>query len=1018
MQKHRRMHRCRPVLFLAVALTSSVLALPEGGQVVNGQVQISQPQGNVLQILQSSPQAILNWNSFNIASPELVQFLQPGTQAVLLNRVTGQDPSSILGAMQANGRIFLVNPNGVLFGPDSQVNAGSFVVSTLALSDRDFLDGNYRFALPEGETMRAIVNQGRIEVAPGGFAVLLSPLLDNQGLIVAEQGQVVLGATRQATLSVDAQGLLSVTMPDGFRGDHKNTSPGTVLVTPGQMSETLAQVVNARGLVEAGQVVDTPDGVRLEAAEGVLLQQGQIQAPGGSILLNSSQATVHDRTGELTADHGRIDVLSAGSTWSAGGVRSRGGFVEISAPQLTVRGAVDVGDGGTLLLDPGTLTIQDTPGDLTGPPFAATGANHSVSNATLGSANGAVLVTADDDIFLLDNVIVNFINNPTSVTFTAGHDIILYPGSQLNLQNNANLNMDAGNYLQMNTGSSVSSTSSASVFNATATTMDLTSIGFNNIDLQATGLMRFNDGNLGRNGAFTTISADANDLLNSLSTQVLGSGYDINFTGQNQLTFETGSSFILPAGAGNLTLYSPNAVGFQANASMLANGPMNLTVQADNFISMQDNTAINNLDPGSRGTFISPVVDVRNLSLNELDLQGTASVRMQGIIGRLGSPTSINVTAPMVRFASNAETLVAGSSVDMDLAGTMDVALEAGSRVQFVSPSTSLNVTGAPFIIDTGGNLTTVGSMQFDYNGPRFSALNGSMEFLGAGSVVNINPTISSAQFGNVTVAGDFNVQATAGNIRVGPTNADNIHLITNHAIIGFRPDSTVNATLNAHLVADNIYGNLTDPQRGLAQALTVAGAPGANVTVTVNGPNLDGTVPLPGDPQRPTVAGSLYRTFPQDQNFVLNRGPGAGDVVVVNQPDPNASPAPAPAPPPQAIESREDLTPAQQGEVLQDSAQLQLQLGNVETSVVPVDDYWEGLDAQNDGLVSFYASSLVSATVETVTLSPADAEESVERREGVVSGTSQSVGQRDEDEEDLRYWRYLVEHILIWEDQ
>ena len=151
----------------------------------HGQVNVS--PGTHAQIQQLTDQAIVDWQSFSIGANESVRILQPGALSVLLNRVTGVDPSTILGSLEANGNVWLINPNGILFGPGSTVNVGGLVASTLDISNQDFLSGNYNFRLA-GPDLGAVVNQGRIRITDGGYAVLTGPSVLNEGTIVAKSG--------------------------------------------------------------------------------------------------------------------------------------------------------------------------------------------------------------------------------------------------------------------------------------------------------------------------------------------------------------------------------------------------------------------------------------------------------------------------------------------------------------------------------------------------------------------------------------------------------------------------------------------------------------------------------------------------------------------------------------------------------------------------------------------------------------------------------------------------------------
>ena len=113
-----------------------------GGQVSAGAGTIAQA-GTGTTIDQSSQNLAINWQGFSIAANETVRFNQPNAFAIALNRVTGQNPSQILGSLSANGQVFVINPNGVLFGTTAPVNVGGLVATTLGLGDADFMAGRW-----------------------------------------------------------------------------------------------------------------------------------------------------------------------------------------------------------------------------------------------------------------------------------------------------------------------------------------------------------------------------------------------------------------------------------------------------------------------------------------------------------------------------------------------------------------------------------------------------------------------------------------------------------------------------------------------------------------------------------------------------------------------------------------------------------------------------------------------------------------------------------------------------------
>src|SRR5581483_658248 len=183
---------------LAIALggshVCSVHAGPTGGTVVAGQGTINQTGGTTT-VQQQSQSLSLNWQGFSVAPTETVQFVQPSTTAIALNRVIGNDASQIYGHLTANGQVFLINPNGVLFAPSAQVNVGGLVASSLNISDADFLAGNYKFQTGSSSSSTSpapasVINQGTIAASAGGSVALLGGQVSNQGTITAQLGTV------------------------------------------------------------------------------------------------------------------------------------------------------------------------------------------------------------------------------------------------------------------------------------------------------------------------------------------------------------------------------------------------------------------------------------------------------------------------------------------------------------------------------------------------------------------------------------------------------------------------------------------------------------------------------------------------------------------------------------------------------------------------------------------------------------------------------------------------------------
>ena len=186
----------REVWIIAAVVTQSLfafsksVALPTEGVIAAGQASITTPSATSMQIGQESKHAIINWNSFGIGKGEALIITQPTNQSTLLNRVLSNNPSSIFGTLQANGRVFLVNPHGMIFAPGASINVGGLVASTLPINDTDFLSEKYSF-LRTGATTASLTNQGLLN---GGFVALLGNDISNSGTIVTTKGSAGLAA--------------------------------------------------------------------------------------------------------------------------------------------------------------------------------------------------------------------------------------------------------------------------------------------------------------------------------------------------------------------------------------------------------------------------------------------------------------------------------------------------------------------------------------------------------------------------------------------------------------------------------------------------------------------------------------------------------------------------------------------------------------------------------------------------------------------------------------------------------
>ncbi len=165
---------------LGLALITPVAgANPTGAEVVHGSATFSQANINVLNVTNTN-NTIINWQSFNIGAGQTTNFIQPGSTSAVLNQVVSNNPSQILGNLNSNGQVFLVNQHGLLIGEGAQINTAGFFGSTLNITNEDFLNGNLSFS---GGGNGGIENQGYLHAGEGGNVVLIAPNITNGGVI-------------------------------------------------------------------------------------------------------------------------------------------------------------------------------------------------------------------------------------------------------------------------------------------------------------------------------------------------------------------------------------------------------------------------------------------------------------------------------------------------------------------------------------------------------------------------------------------------------------------------------------------------------------------------------------------------------------------------------------------------------------------------------------------------------------------------------------------------------------------
>ena len=498
-----KMSPCKRLVtaLLLLAFCCTAQANPSGATVANGTVSFSQPNASTLNIT-NTPGAIVNWQQFGIAQGELTRFIQQSASSAILNRVTGQDPSQILGQLQSNGRVFLINPNGVIFGQNAVIDTAGMIASTLNLSDDNFLNGHLHFEdLANNAT---ILNQGFIHTSNAGEVVLVAPTVQNEGVIDVEDGHLVLAAGQSVTISslnydniefeVQAPANKVVNIGDML------SDGGSIGVFAGSIHNSGTISANAITVNDAGEIVlvaqgdnvqqdgtvtatsETGQGGHIEilgdrvglfgetavdasgaSGGGEVLVGGDYQGGGDTRTATTTQvsdtASIHADASK-SGDGGKVIVWAddftlfyGEATAHAGFILGDGGFIEISGRQnLGFNGIADAsapqGRNGSVLFDPLNIIVKNKGADKVPPSGIITFADSPGETLSIDADSitaitnnfNDVRLEATNDITIDEDIVTSTRDGTGSISLYAGNSVFINANIQMG---NSNLLIDA-----------------------------------------------------------------------------------------------------------------------------------------------------------------------------------------------------------------------------------------------------------------------------------------------------------------------------------------------------------------------------------------------------------------------------------------------------------------------------------------------------------------------------------------------------------------------------------------------
>ena len=788
-------------LSMGYAQAADVNALPTGGQVTAGSATINQT-GNTLNINQASQKAALNWQTFNIGTNGTVNFVQPNSNAVALNRIGGNSASEIYGHLNANGQVFLMNPNGILFGRGSQVNVGGIVATTMQLGDADFLAGNYNFS---NAGVGSVANYGLINAT--NSVALLGSDVSNQGSIFATTASLVSGNT--VALDVSTDGLIRARVVDAAvqanianSGDINATQ---VTLSAGQAKDTLNRVVNNSGVIKATGFSSLNGEITLQG--GTTLNSGTLDATsatgnggtvhmlgqhvgvvdsgsidvsgatgGGTILvggdyqgknanIENAEVTYVGAQTTLKADAtqngngGKVIVWADNTTRAYGSMSAQGGalggdggFVETSGHSwLDVRGVrvnagANIGYAGAWLLDPNyDITISHTSGP--GTPIIS----GLFDTATLSSSS------------LIGDYDINLALGGTNVSLLASRDIV-FDGSGVAINSGVarNLTLTAGGQVLTNSGADLTLGGPLTVVVATQNRWDNNGI----VTLSGNSSIRLYDGTSAsefRNVGTLNVNTGHGWAFNSPSDIGVISNHgtiNVNSATAFEAIYNQNSSSVLNVYASNLDLQNAHSV--------------------EGYINLSSASELNiNEYHGTTASLSNLTIDGGIVNVFEGDARIIPKVSFSGVTAR---NTTLKVgfddSSHDDFFAG--EAIIAGNTIFNNVNFIKNNGFGTDGRFEINNAKLGITgiIPGVPFIVPPG--VTYLGNVGYyaagDLTVDSFSGITttGALSLMAGWNGVSLSsPVVSTSVTGNllfdrttsiapiVTAGGDINLDAS-----------------------------------------------------------------------------------------------------------------------------------------------------------------------------------------------------------------------------------------------------------------
>lgn len=853
----------KKIFFFLLFFSFFVFSNPQGMDVVSGRVSASN-FGNTLKI-EASDKSIINWNSFSIAGGEVASFQLPSSSCAVLNRVTGKIQSEILGSLISNGKVFLLNPSGIIIGPNALISTNSFLASTYDILDKAFLNGED--LLFSGASEEKVINLGTVR-ALDGDVILIGRHIENSGKIEAKNGEVRIGAGKEILLKPKEKDGIYI-KPFFEEGGDKDPgiinsgeidSSSTHLKADGYMYSLAIKdsgkidalsfeekdgeifLVAEGGRVESSGTIaakkkDRGGEVRLLGKEIGLLDNAFINVSGekggGEVLLGgdrsgknsdiyNADAVFFGKDVKVKADSleencgGKVVLWSNRYTvfWGeisaeARGILGDGGFVEVSSGEfLVAHGGVSTrslnGNFGTYLIDPCNITIQS--GGTSSPTYP----QPSGSFNYIPNANTATLADAD----LLGGLTSNNVIVSTSGGGSSNGDITISVDLNLTGLNGA-LTLNADEDILFSNNYTIT-------------------LGSQPLTMKAT----------------RDVSVTNSQIIGGTAAVNITSGRNITVVGALHQAKISSSNNITLKATGNINIGSATS---SRNSSIESSSAGTISLTVGDTLSITGGNilaaASNISSSGGAITIVSPTVNIDGGTVGNCPGGISQTIGTITLTPPTGATTGgLNITEH-AGVSSNAGIFVQNGTINITTAGDINIMASsqasAGIAAGTLTPTAgTVNLTGNNLNITGGGDNLAVAGVSATASG---------------NLTLNVNSiNLTSGTQGNAKIFTGF-----GGVSNITGSSANGITLTSNGAIASI--DSSESGGL----------GDITFTKTGLISMTSASGTGGCSI---VSG----GIISLAGTPSismAPNTADTVIKTVTAGKSITINSSsaPGSG---------------------------------------------------------------------------------------------------------------------------------------------